>query len=65
MPFFNEKLSKAIMIRTKLRNIFLRNRNEENRIRYAKQRNFCVFLLRKTKRYYEILNEKFVVDNLL
>ena len=66
MSFFNKELSKAIMTRTKLRNIFLQNRSEENRIRYTKQRNFCVSLLRKTKkRYYENLNEKSVVDNKL
>ena len=66
MPFFNKDLSKAIMTRTKLRNIFLQNRSEENKIRYAKQMNFCVSLLRKTKnRYYENLNQKSVVDNKL
>ena len=48
-----------------MRNIFLQNRSEENRIRYTKQRNFCVSLLRKTKRYYENLNEKSVIDNKL
>ena len=54
------------MTRTKLRNIFLQKRSEENRIRYAKQRNVFVSLLRKTKkRYYENLNEKSVVDNKL
>ena len=54
------------MTRTKLRNIFLQKRSEENRIRYTKQRNFFVSLLRKTKkRYYENLNEKSVVDNKL
>ena len=63
MPFFNKELSKAIMTRTKLRDIFLQNRSEENRLRYTKQRNSCVSFLRKTKRrYYENLNEKFVVD---
>ena len=52
------------MTRTKLRNIFLQNRSEENRMRYRKQRNFCVSLSRKTKnRYYENLNEKSNVDN--
>ena len=66
MPFFNKELSRAIIMRTKLRNIFLQNRSEDNRIRCIKQRNFCVYLLRKTKkRYYENLNEKFVVDNKL
>ena len=55
MPFFNKELSKAIMTQTKLRNILLQN--EKNRICYTKQRNFCVSLLRKTKkRYYENLN---------
>ena len=54
MPFLNKDLSKAIMTRIKL-NIFLQNKSEENKIRYTKQRNFCVSLLRKTKkRYYEI-----------
>ena len=54
------------MTRTKLRNIFLQNKSEENKIRYTKQINFCVSLLRKTKkRYYENLNEKSVVDNKL
>ena len=64
MPFFNKELSKAIMTRTKLRNIFLQNKSEENRIRYARQRNFCVSLLRKTKKeYYQNLNEKSVIAN--
>ena len=54
------------MTRTKLRNIFLQNKSEENKIRYTKQRNFCVSLLRKTKKqYYQNLNEKSVVDNKL
>ena len=66
MPFFNKELSKAIMTRTKLRNIFLQNRSEENRIRYTKQRNLCAFLLRKTrKRYYDNLHDKSVADSKL
>ena len=41
-----------------MRNIFLQNKSEENKIRYTKQRNFCVSLLRKTKKqYYQNLNE--------
>ena len=55
MFFFNKELSKAIMTRTKLRNIFLQNRSEENRMRYTKQRNFFASLLRKTKKRYENL----------
>ena len=54
MSFFNKELSKAIMTRTKLHNIFLQNSSEENRIRYTKQINFCVSLLRKTKKILHI-----------
>ena len=49
MPFFNKELSKAIMKRTKLRNIFLQNRSEENRIRYTKQGNFYVSFKKNKK----------------
>ena len=42
MSFFNKELSKAIMTRTKLRNIFLCNRSEENRIPYTKQKFLCL-----------------------
>ena len=66
MAIFNNELFEAIMTQTKLRNIFLQNMSEENQIRYTKQRNFCVSLLRKTKkRYYENLNKKSIVDNKL
>ena len=52
------------MQRSKLRNIFLKNRTEENRNNYAKQRNLCVTLLRKSKReFYGNLNEKKLCDN--
>ena len=52
-------LSKNIMKRSRLRNKYLKNNNEENRKLYAKQRNYCVSLLRKTKEgYYENLDER-------
>ena len=63
-PFMNKTLSKAIMLRTKLRNKFLKNRSNENKKNYVKQRNHCVSLLRKTKReYYSNLNEKNICDS--
>ena len=63
-PFMNKSLSKAIMLRTKLRNKFLKDRTTESKTNYVKQRNFCVSLLRKTKReYYGNLDEKKVCDN--
>ena len=48
----NKKLSKVIMHRARLRNNFLRNRSDENKRKYSKQRNYCVSLLRKTKKNY-------------
>ena len=63
-PFMNKTLSKAIMQRSKLRKIFIKNWTEENKNNYAKQRNLCVTLLRKSKReFYGNLNEKKLSDN--
>ena len=60
----NKSLSKAIMLRSKFRNIFLKNRTEENRRNYSKQRNLCVALLHKSKRkYFRNLDAKKVCDN--
>ena len=45
------------MQRSKIRNLYLTVRWDENRIRYKKQRNICVSLLRKGKRkHYENLS---------
>ena len=55
----NKELSRAIINRTRLRNVYLRKRSDENRKKYSEQRNYCVSLLRRTKRkYYSSLNEK-------
>ena len=63
-PFMNKTLSKAIMSRTNLRNKFLKNRSNENKTNYVKQRNHCVSLRRKTKReYYNNLDEKKICNN--
>ena len=63
-PFMNKSLSKTIMVRTRLWNIFLKNSSEENKINYNKQRNLCVTLLRKSKReYYQNLSVETVCDN--
>ena len=64
MPFMNKLLSRAHMKRTRLRNCYLKKRSEQNRLSYVKQRNYCVSLLRKTKKdYYANLNVKDIVDN--
>ena len=63
-PFFNRELSKTIMKRRQLRNIYLKNVTPENRNNYVKHRNFCVNLLRKTKRnYYNNLKINDITDN--
>ena len=60
----NKLLSRAHMKRTRLRNCYLKKRSEQNRLSYVKQRNYCVSLLRKTKKdYYANLNVKDIVDN--
>ena len=51
-PFFSQKLSKAIMHRSKLKNRYNKNPTEQNKINYKKQRNFCVNLLRREKKKY-------------
>ena len=59
-------LSKNIMKRSRLRNKYLNNTNEENSKLYAQQRNYCVSLLRKTKKfYYENLDGRKISDNKL
>ena len=49
-PFMNKALSKAIMIKTKLRNTFLKNRSEENKKNYNMQRNYCFNFAKKYKK---------------
>ena len=67
IPFMTNDLSKNIMKKvTATHNKYLNNNNEENRKLYAQQRNYCVSLLRKTKKvYYEYLDERKGSDNKL
>ena len=54
------------MTRSRLRSKYHKNRNEENRAIYVKQRNYCVSLLRKSKKkYYKNLGERNLRDNKL
>ena len=63
-PFMTKALRKAIMVRSKLKNKYNKIRTEENWGSYQKQRNFCVNLLRKTKKYYfNDLDIKNITDN--
>ena len=57
IPFMNKTLSKEVMNRTKLRNKFFKERADESKKRYTSQQNYCVSLLKKTKKdYYISLN---------
>ena len=63
-PFVTKELRKAIMIRSNLRNTYLKERSEESRLAFKKQRNICVTLLKKAKRsYFANLNISNICDN--
>ena len=62
--FVTKRLRKAIMLLSKLRNRYNKNRTEESERAFKKQRNWCVKLLRKTKcNYYQNLDLKNFSDN--
>ena len=57
-------LRKEHMKRSRLRNKYLKNRTEINKLAYKKQRNLCVNVLKKTKSsYYEKLQPSSIRDN--
>ena len=63
-PFMTKELHKAIMKRPRLRNEFLKNKNEINKNNYKVQRNYCKKLLKTTKKkYFNNLNTSKVTDN--
>ena len=41
-PFINAEISKAIMIRSRMRNRFMKYRSDENSRLFQKQRNKCI-----------------------
>ena len=47
--FMDKELNQAIIVRSKLRNKILKLKTEENRLAYAKQRNYSVKLLQQKK----------------
>ena len=64
MPFMTQQFSEEIMKRSRLRRNFRGNSTKKNRILYNRQRNYCVSLLRKSKReYYENVSVKDPTDN--
>ena len=63
--FVTKDVSKGIiMLRTKLKNQFLKKMTLKARTKYNKQKNICVSLAKKAKRnYYENLDLKDINDN--
>ena len=63
-PFMSKLLLKYISHRTKLRNKFIKNPTNNNKMAYKTQPNKCVKILRNEKRsYYENLNPNIISDN--
>ena len=63
MPCFPKNFPKKLWLAN---NKYLKNRNEENRVIYVKQRNYCVPLLRESeKKYYENVDERNLMDDKL
>ena len=63
-PFMNRILSKEIIKRSILRNLFSKSKSEADKKNYVKQRNYCVSLLRRTKKeYYGNLDPRKIADN--
>ena len=59
-----KEVRKTIMIRSKLRNKFLNDKNEQSRSDYRKQRNICVALVRRAKQqYFSSLDLSLIADN--
>ena len=64
--FMTKELREEIMLRSKLKNKFNKERNHINWCNYKRQRNHCLSILRKTKKeYFNSLNIKQVSDNRL
>ena len=50
--FVTKGITNAIMKRSRLKNLFNKQRTHKNRVNYKMQQNHCVNLLRKTKNNY-------------
>ena len=63
--FVTKELRKAIMLRSKLRNQFLKTKSQELKMKYNQQRNLCVSITRKAKRsYHENLDLRDITDSI-
>ena len=64
--FMSKILQKTIMNCSRLLNRYRKEKTEATRSAYKRHRNFCVKLLRKTKKeFYNNLNVKYINENRL
>ena len=57
-------ISKAIMVKSRLKNKYMKNMSEGNKINHMRQINYCVKLLRKEKKhFFSNLDTKKITDN--
>ena len=62
--FMTKELNRAIMTRSRLCNKYLKEKSADSKIAYDKQKNYCVNLLRRTKKnYFANINISSVTDN--
>ena len=62
--FMTKTLSKAIMTRSRLKNKFIKDPTDNNKIIYNKHRNYCARLLKKEKsNYYNNFDMTKIIDN--
>ena len=63
-PFMNRELRKAMMLRSKLRNSYNKNKTSHAYLAYKNQRNYCTSLLRESKKkFYGGLDPSIISDN--
>ena len=61
--FVNKELNKVIMQRSRLSNVYLKDKTRAARIAYKKQRNMCIILRKSKMCYYENFDTKNITDN--
>ena len=60
----SKELNKTVMTRSRLRNKYLKEKSADSKFAYDKQRNYCVNLLRRTKKkYFANINISSITDN--
>ena len=62
--FMDKELNQVIMVRSKLRNEYIKSKSEIDKESHNKQRNYCVKLLRlKKQNYYDSLDIRKITDD--